>query len=148
MSLPRSELLALLNSRKAWELPPYVVPHYNRKDRRLIAQSVACMAALDNSDPYVGPRVALYLARGYCLPSEVHKDCKSRTALRATEPRTWIGENELVRVGVELEKKRKKEEIDKAWNQANSARFLEEQHTPVHAPQYRSKSAEKRRKVA
>lgn len=120
----RSELLTLLNARKAWEGKAYVHPLIGPTLQARVEEAVRCVARLDNSNPYAGARARLYLSQGYCLPSEVLKDCNTLTALRAKEPKG--GERvELIKAKRLAEEKQRQVDADKAWNQFNSQQFLE-----------------------
>lgn len=121
----RSELLTLLNARKSWEGKPYVRPLIGPTLMARIEEAVRCVKQLDNSNPFAGVRAHHYLINGYCLPSEVLKDCKTLTALRAKEPKG--GERvELIKAKRLAEEKQRQADADKAWNQHNSKLYLEE----------------------
>lgn len=128
MKQHRSELLTLLNSRKSWEGKlPYLLPQYGAESQRTSRMAVQCVGHLEGSDPFAGPRTALYLRRGYCVPSEVLKDCRSRQSLRDREPRGGVrDEVALLQVKRGAEQRQKKLDADKAWNQFNHSRYIEE----------------------
>lgn len=121
----RSELLALLNQRKAWEGKPYIHPLYGPETQRRIQEAVRCVGLLEASDPFAGARVSNYLQRGYCLPSEVLKECREQTLRRSKEPKGgYKGDETLAVVKARAAEKQRKKDADKAWNQHNSQQFL------------------------
>lgn len=125
----RSELLTLLNSRKAWEGKPYKHPLIGPTLQVRIEEAVRCAALLDNSNPYAAARVRLYLNNGYCLPSETLKDCKTLTALRAKEPKGLFRADtseaqRLARIKQLALEAQRRADADKAWNQFNSQQYL------------------------
>lgn len=124
----KSELLTLLNTRKSWELKlPYTHPAYGQQSRKMLEEAVRCMTALEGSDPFVEERVRHYLTQGYCVPSEVLKDCRSRTAQRAREAKgSPLDANALLQVKRLSEEKQRKKDADKAWNQFHHAQYIED----------------------
>lgn len=119
----RSELLSLLNQRKSWEGKAYIHPLIGPTLQVRIEAAVKCVGLLDNSNPYAAARARLYLNQGYCLPSEVLKDCSTLTALRAKEPK-GSERVELIQAKRIAEEKQRKVDADKAWNQYNSQQYL------------------------
>ena len=109
-----SDLLTLLSSRKAWDLPPYRVPD---TDPHALREAALAHARANDSDPFAMGRVMLHLRMGYEFPSDVARDAQSALTRRSHEPRVaWGG----------LEAVKRKVDADRAWNQHNSAMFLEE----------------------
>ena len=106
-----SDLLKLLNDRQAWNLPePYRMPHY---DAATVTEAVQLERKADDSDPYAGARMRLYLNQGYDLPSDVAKSAQDRIKAR-----------QVAHAFDPLEKIKRKMDEDRAWNQHNSAEFL------------------------
>lgn len=119
----RSELLSLLNQRKSWELPAYRRPVMSLTLMFRVQEAVKCVGKLDNSNPFAARRAHLYLSQGYCLPSEVLKDCSTQTVLRSKEPKG--GDRvELLKAKRLAEEAQRKQDADKAWNQFHSAQYL------------------------
>lgn len=87
MSKERSELLELLNARKAWNLPAYVKPQF---DTEKVRHAVRALAQAHDSDPFSGPRMNLYLAQGYELPSDVLAESNRAIVRRANAPRKGL----------------------------------------------------------
>lgn len=115
----RSELLILLNNRKAWNFPEYRTPTLSEEYLMRAGLAVRCVQELEDSDPFAGARMASHLRQGLDLPSEVLKECNGRRGIRSREPRATA-------VSAVLEPLKKGLDEARAWNQHNSARFLEE----------------------
>lgn len=115
----RSELLILLNNRKAWNFPEYRTPTLSEEYLMRAGLAVRCVQELEDSDPFAGARMASHLRQGLDLPSEVLKECSGRRGIRSREPVSSV-------VKVALEPVKKGLDADRAWNQHHSARFLEE----------------------
>lgn len=125
-AIEKSPLLELLNERKAWEAPgPYKYPVIGPTLQQRIDEAVRCVTTLHSSDPFIGRRVKLYLSRGYCLPSEVLKDCRNGVSQRAREPKGDTALN-LHAAKRRLEEAKRKADADKAWNQHRAKQYLEE----------------------
>lgn len=116
-----SELLKLLNNRKAWEggefKPPVLGPAYIAAS----AKAEACIQRVDNSDPFAAPRARMFMLRGIELPSDMAKDCHSREALRRKEK--IVADDALVAAKETAQAKQKKIDADKAWNQFHAAEY-------------------------
>lgn len=105
----RSELLALLNSRKAWDLPPYSIPTPNPMAYR---EAVGAYARANDSDPFAYGRAWLHVGMGYILASDMLHDAQSTITRRAHEPRAAFAA---------LDSVKKQVDADRAWNQHRSA---------------------------
>lgn len=79
-----SELLKLLNSRAAFNLPPYRKPVIDDGMARAMDLAARTHGEAHPSDPYAAARMKLYLYQGYELPSDVLQDARSRLARSAT----------------------------------------------------------------
>lgn len=71
------ELLKVLNSRAAWNLPPHREPVGITADKRFHA-AVDAHARANRSDPFARDRVAMYLKRGLELPSDILEEANGR----------------------------------------------------------------------
>jgi hypothetical protein len=114
----RSELLALLNANKAWELPEYRLPVLSDEYLSRAREAIACVASMEDSDPFARDRTALYLRQGYCLPSNVLKDCRSRQGIRQHERNG----SPLAEVLAPI---KRQVDADRAWNQHNHTMYKE-----------------------
>lgn len=112
-----SELLSLLASRKAWAGPSYTLPSHGWKGLQRIEEAAKCEAGVDDSDPWAYARTRHYLLLGYDSPSDALKDCKGRTAARATHHAEQFKEA--------LESLKKRVDMERAWNQHKSAEYKE-----------------------
>lgn len=107
-----SDLLQLLNHRKAWEYPErYVIP---LQDERAKWSAVQLHGVANNSDPFARGRICLHLARGFALASDTIADAQSTIKRRASEPKPNLAA---------LEPVKKQLDADRAWNQHNHAMF-------------------------
>lgn len=75
-----SELLKLLNSRAAFNLPPYRKPVV---DERAIDLAARTHGEAYPSDPWARQRMTLYLKQGYELPSDVLADARHKIVARS-----------------------------------------------------------------
>lgn len=65
------ELLKILNTRAAWNLPPHREPVMEGEYKRRAQAAVDAFARANRSDPFARDRMALYMRRGLELPSDV-----------------------------------------------------------------------------
>ena len=108
-----SDLLSLLNSRKIWDYPPYVIPHLNTGAYH---DAATLYARANDSDPFAYARMRLYLGLGYELASDVAHDAQAALARRTHEPRAAFAV---------LDSVKKKADADRAWNQHRTAMWKE-----------------------
>lgn len=78
MKKSEPELLKLLNTRSAWNLPPHREPVMDKEYKRRADMAVDAHARANRSDPFARDRMALYLRRGLDLPSDVLDEANGR----------------------------------------------------------------------
>lgn len=101
-----SDLLALLNQRKTWELSPhYVIPQQNS---RLVSEAINLYTLANDSDPFARDRIRLHLAIGFEYAPDVIKDARGQLQRRGSEAPTAFAN---------LEPVKKQQDEERAWTQ-------------------------------
>lgn len=110
-----SDLLQLLNQRKAWEGPE----HYRapEQDAASVGYATRLYGTANDSDPFAMGRMYLHLTRGFALVSEIIAESHASIKRRSQEAKPKL---EV------LEPIKRKLDADRAWNQHNSAMFKED----------------------
>lgn len=108
-----NDLLSLLNSRKAWDYPPYATSHPNTGAYH---EAATLYARANDSDPFAYARMRLHIRLGYELASDVAHDAQAALARRSHEPRAAFAV---------LDSVKKKVDADRAWNQHRAATWKE-----------------------
>lgn len=124
MSKSDTELLKLFNSRWRDEIGKiadgsYKRPQFNDAAIARNRQAAQAAARVDNSDPFAGARMALYLAQGYVYASDELKDAHAKEIARSKQAKSGAVSEALAPV-------KRKIDADRAWNQHRASQYLEE----------------------
>jgi hypothetical protein len=106
-----SDLLSLLNERRAWELPNYAYPTISEST---IAEASRIYAQANDSDPFADMRIRNELVRGFTLASDVIHDANAALARRAAEPKSQFKPLALLKKGMDEYR---------AWNQHRASQW-------------------------
>lgn len=108
------ELLKLINRRKCWEGPPRRGKPTVKKEDVIYAS--ALMRRIDDSDPWAGPRAALYIRQGISLASDVIKEASNAIVRRTNASRNEDKSGHaLTGLLKRMETDRKAKDVERAW---------------------------------
>lgn len=90
----QSELLKLLASRKAWDIPCCLsAPLFNDQDKDRNEAAALMWGVANDSDPFAASRARLHINQGYELASDVMKDAARLHSARKGQHKRFLEKN-------------------------------------------------------